>query len=280
MKLIKSNRSFDKNETRRRHVLQIPVYIFVMVFITFTAGAATSVFWIIKKDNQIEKERRLKIYLQNQIKERDILLQQTRQEIEQLKRRVEILDAIKEFSKANIPESDMRKIAHEVDQAGQKYGHDPLFLLALMSTESSFRPQVQSHKGAHGLMQIMPSTGRALTEQIKQVPQIIGKETIEESDLPHYRDIEGNITLGALYITKLMLRYNSVEKAIYAYNLGPTLLDKRLKEGGPVPRKYLAKIMAKYQKFQEHRDQKFYAPPVLALNSSQQMLAQADPVNY
>lgn len=280
MKLIKSNRSFDKNETRRRHVLQIPVYIFVMVFITFTAGAATSVFWIIKKDNQIEKERRLKIYLQNQIKERDILLQQTRQEIEQLKRRVEILDAIKEFSKANIPESDMRKIAREVDQAGQKYGHDPLFLLALMSTESSFRPQVQSHKGAHGLMQIMPSTGRALAEQIKQVPQIIGKDSIEDSDLPHYRDIEGNITLGALYITKLMLRYNSVEKAIYAYNLGPTLLDKRLKEGGPVPRKYLAKIMAKYQKFQEHREQKFYTPPVLALNSSQQMFAQADPINY
>ncbi|MEW6236076.1 MAG: transglycosylase SLT domain-containing protein [Candidatus Omnitrophota bacterium] len=276
MKLIKLRRYEDKREIVKRGAIPIPFFFLIFIFLTMTAGAGGSVFWIMKKDNEVEKERRVKIFLQNQIKERDILLQQNRQEIDQLKRRVEILDAIQELSKAELPENDKRKIAKEVDEVSQKYGYHPMFLLALMSTESSLRPSVESSKGAHGLMQLMPSTGRALTRQVRESPAIVGEEKIEAADLPHYREIEGNITLGALYLTKLMLQYKSLEKAVYAYNLGPVIYDKRVKEGGAMPRRYYAKIMSKYHKLVQEQERQEPVPNLYALDNAP-LVARADP---
>jgi len=279
MKLIKFRRCEDKSEIVKRGVVPIPFYFLIFIFLTATAGAGGSVFWIMKKDNEVEKERRVKIFLQNQIKERDILLQQNRQEIDQLKRRVEILDAIQDLSKADLPENDKRKIAKEVDEASQKYGYNPMFLLALMSTESSLRPSVESSKGAHGLMQLMPNTGRALSRQVRESPAIVGEEKIDAADLPHYREIEGNITLGALYLTKLMLQYKSLEKAVYAYNLGPAIYDKRAKEGGPMPRQYYAKIINKYHKLVQEQERQEPVPNLYAMDNAS-LFARADPYDY
>jgi len=52
----------------------------------------------------------------------------------------------------------------------QKYAHsyqlDWRLVLAVIKQESSFRPRVVSHRGAYGLMQIMPVTARELTQKI------------------------------------------------------------------------------------------------------------------
>ena len=257
--------------------VRTPAYLILIIFIAVTGYTAGSIFWIMKKDNEVEKYRRLEIELQNRIKDRELTIQQNHQQIEQLERRVEIFDAIKELSREDLPEKDQRKIAYVVDEESRKYGYDPLFLLAFMSTESAMRPWAKSLKGASGLMQLMPHTGKALVESIYQEPKLLGLEEGQEFSFAGMRDIESNIQLGTLYLTQLMVRYNSLKEAIYAYNLGPVLFEKRRHNGGPMPEKYLAKVMTQYHLLLENREKRANPLPTLAeLDSSEVMLAQAD----
>ncbi len=258
-------------------LVRLPAHLVLLVFLTTVAYASGSMYWIMKKDNQIEKYRRLEIDLQNQIKERDLKLQQSGQKIEQLGRRVEILDAIQQLSSADVSEVEQRKIALLVDQQSEQYGHDPFFLIALMSAESSLRPWARSKVGARGLMQLMPSTGRALTRQVTEDPTLIGLDQEAEINSLNYREIEGNIKLGTLYLTQLMVKYQNLENAVYAYNLGPSIYDKRIKTGGPMPRRYYHKIMATYQRLQDARERKESKPipMVFAQTPPEDIVAQA-----
>lgn len=226
--------------------IRLPIMVILLLFIAVIGYGSGAIYWVVKKDNDVEKYRRIELQLRYDIKEKDDQIQQFKQRVKQLERRVEILDAIEDLSTADVPASDKHRIALEVDRVSEKYGHDPFLILALMSTESTLQPRAESKVGAHGLMQLMPSTGRSLSKQVKNNPQVIGLEEGDEGTDLHYMKIDGNIQLGTLYLTKLMLQYKSLEHAIYAYNLGPTLFDKRVKTGGPYPRKYLGKVMARY----------------------------------
>jgi soluble lytic murein transglycosylase len=53
-----------------------------------------------------------------------------------------------------------------VDREARKYGLDPHLLLAVIRVESRFDPLAVSPAGALGLMQIMPSTGAEIEEQL------------------------------------------------------------------------------------------------------------------
>ena len=55
-----------------------------------------------------------------------------------------------------------RPFDHEVARAAAAYRIDPLFLHAIIRTESAYRPAVVSRAKAVGLMQIMPATGTTL----------------------------------------------------------------------------------------------------------------------
>ncbi|MDP8245068.1 MAG: lytic transglycosylase domain-containing protein [Candidatus Hinthialibacter antarcticus] len=258
-------------------LVRLPAHLVLLVFLTTVAYAGGSMYWIVRKDNEIEKFRRLEIDLQNQIKERDLRLQQSNQKIEQLGRRVEILDAIKQLSSADVSEVEQRKIALLVDEQSEQYGHDPFFLLALMAAESSLRPWARSNAGARGLMQLMPSTGRALAQQVADDPTLIGLDENEEITSLNFREIEGNIKLGTLYLTQLMVKYQDLEQAVYAYNLGPSIYDKRIKTGGTMPRRYYRKIMKTYQRLQDVRERKESAPipMVFAQMPPEDIVAQA-----
>lgn len=45
-----------------------------------------------------------------------------------------------------------------VEKYAQEYGVDPYLVIAVIRAESKFVPQSESHKGALGLMQLMPNT--------------------------------------------------------------------------------------------------------------------------
>ena len=127
----------------------------------------------------------------------------------------------------NLPEL----IVHE----SKKYGYDPLLLTAVIITESSFNNWARSNRGAHGLMQIRPATGKELAAEV----------SVQWQGTPSLYDPETNITLGAYYLNKLFLRFGDLGLALEAYNHGPSRLKGYLKKGHR-PKRYSRQVFKKY----------------------------------
>jgi soluble lytic murein transglycosylase-like protein len=83
----------------------------------------------------------------------------------------------------------------------------PLAMLAAVANvESRFQPNARSAAGAHGLLQVLPSTAKELT---------LDASTPAE-----------NVLAGARYLRVLLDRFQSTELAVAAYNAGPTAVEK------------------------------------------------------
>jgi peptidoglycan DL-endopeptidase CwlO len=101
-----------------------------------------------------------------------------------------------------IPSTYRPAFRHASDDSGL-----PLALLvAVAEVESRFSPSAVSDAGAKGLLQVMPTTARAL--------QLSADRT------------ESNVLAGARYLRHLMDRFKSADLALAAYNAGPTAVAK------------------------------------------------------
>jgi len=88
---------------------------------------------------------------------------------------------------------------------------DPSIILAVIMAESSFRPHAQSHAGAQGLMQLMPTTA-------EWVAQLMGKTDFDPETI---WKPEVNIAMGSFYLNWLKRYYQgNLNLAIAAYNAG------------------------------------------------------------
>lgn len=102
------------------------------------------------------------------------------------------------------------------EKYGNQYNFDPLLLAAQGFQESKLNPNAQSHRGAVGIMQLMPSTGASL--KVGDITQT-----------------ENNIHAGAKYMDKLMTHYfqdtdfSRFDRTLFAlasYNAGPGNIQK------------------------------------------------------
>ena len=88
---------------------------------------------------------------------------------------------------------------------------DATWILAVIKAESSFRPQAESHRGAQGLMQLMPTTAEWVAELMGKTD--FDPETVWQPEI--------NIALGSFYLNWLYRYYNNnLDLAITAYNAG------------------------------------------------------------
>ena len=88
---------------------------------------------------------------------------------------------------------------------------DPYLVASLMRQESEFNPSVVSYANAWGLMQLLPSVGKAMARE----------EGISHFQTFQLLDPETNIRLGTRYLRQMMERFGGVQEyALAAYNAG------------------------------------------------------------
>lgn len=137
-------------------------------------------------------------------------------------------------------EKELHELASHVIKNSKEYIIEPELILAIISVESSFNKKAVSHKGALGLMQIMPNT---FMEAAKELG-------IENNGNDSIYDLENNVRIGTHYLAKLNKKYkNNIKLSLTAYNEGPRNLDNHLKNKEPVSYKYFNKVMENYKKF-------------------------------
>lgn len=113
-----------------------------------------------------------------------------------------------------------------IETTAAAYGIDPLLIAAVMLVESGGQPEVISHSGAVGLMQIMPCDGIASTFQCINGPCFASRPTIAE-----LMDPEFNVDYGVRMLSGLIKKTGSLRDALKSYgpyDVGYDYADKVL----------------------------------------------------
>lgn len=130
-------------------------------------------------------------------------------------------------------ERNRHQYSELIQDAAQRHGLDPALLHAVIRAESSYNPSAVSHKGAMGMMQLMPGTAARY-------------------GVRNPYDPEDNIFGGARYLSDLLDMFGSdVALAVAAYNAGE---NNVIKYGNKVPpfaetRDYVSKVLSFYNRF-------------------------------
>jgi soluble lytic murein transglycosylase-like protein len=118
-----------------------------------------------------------------------------------------------------------------IGDAAANEGVPPALVKAVIAAESAFRSDAVSHKGAQGLMQLMP-------------------ETAEQMGVENPFEPGQNVRGGTSYLRTLIERYGDLGRALAAYNAGPTAVDRY---GGIPPfretRDYVDKVLTYYRRY-------------------------------
>lgn len=131
-------------------------------------------------------------------------------------------------------DTDMIKVMIVQEALKSRYV-SPSLALAVAETESSFRPHVVSHKGAIGVMQIMPATARGV---FSVDPQRLYQPRL-------------NIQLGIRFLDDLIMRYDGrIDLALSHYNGGSRVTKTNPPSIIPATRGYVLKVLNRARYYQ------------------------------
>ena len=116
-----------------------------------------------------------------------------------------------------------------IDQYADQFDVDPLLIKAVIQVESGYNPATISHKGARGLMQLMPDTANRFA-------------------VTRIHDPEENIRGGVEYLSMLLRMFSfDLKRALAAYNAGENAV---IRHGGippyPETQHYVQKALSVY----------------------------------
>jgi len=94
-----------------------------------------------------------------------------------------------------------------VTETAARHGVDARVVDALIQVESAYHSRAVSPKGARGLMQLMPATGRQYGALDLLDPKV-------------------NLDAGIQHLKKLLTRYDQLPLALAAYNAGEAAVDR------------------------------------------------------
>ncbi|NMC63657.1 MAG: lytic transglycosylase domain-containing protein [SAR324 cluster bacterium] len=151
-----------------------------------------------------------------------------------------LVQIIKKRGRMGVDPSDLaQKIIHE----GKRANFDPLFVAAVIKSESAFDRLAVSSAGARGLMQILPSTGTF----------IAGLEGFESIMKHRLTDPNYNVQLGIAYLKYLEQLYKGNRVLVLtAYNWGPGRVQDAIEGRRKIPAEvmsYALKILRDHQEW-------------------------------
>lgn len=170
--------------------------------------------------------------------EKQVNFQQKR--ITELEEKLQILKAIDDFQ-IGFTDEEINQLADVIYDESKKFEYDPLFVMAIILTESSFKKDQISDYGARGLMQVVPFVGEDVAPRAGV--NWSGKETLQNS--------ESNIKLGTLHLFEYILKFGDVKQALMAYNVGESKFRDLVKTNQPLPQGYLNKVIDNYSMLKE-----------------------------
>ena len=129
-----------------------------------------------------------------------------------------------------------RTIVELVDELAAEFGLHPALIHSVIAAESNYQADAVSHKGAIGLMQLMP-------------------ETADELEVDPYEPSQ-NVLGGVKYLREMLERYrgkpDQLLRALAAYNAGPGAVDRY---DGPPPyaetQDYIVKVIRRFLRLTE-----------------------------
>ncbi|MGZ5280412.1 MAG: lytic transglycosylase domain-containing protein [Pseudobdellovibrionaceae bacterium] len=127
-------------------------------------------------------------------------------------------------------------LAAMIVKEAERYGIDPVFVVAVIKTESSFNPLARGSAGEIGLMQIKPDTAKWIAEKAN-IPWR-GPKTLENPTM--------NVRIGMAYFNYLRESFDGhANKYVSAYNMG-ALNVRRKYSSGTTPKEYSTRVMKHY----------------------------------
>lgn len=136
-------------------------------------------------------------------------------------------------SRKDITDAHLEKISDSygqmIDIAALLHDYDANMIKAVIVVESEGNSVAVSHKGAKGLMQLMPQTAKAMGAKDPKDPF-------------------QNILAGTKYLKQLENRYgfNDAKDALVAYNMGPSRAKRWLSQYDSTEYSYVKKVMYVY----------------------------------
>lgn len=128
------------------------------------------------------------------------------------------------------------KIMKTILSTSKKYSFDPVFIQAIIQTESSFDPSAKGSAGEVGLMQLMPETARWIAQ----------KEGLEYKNKKSLENPVINIKLGVAYMAFLRDYFKkNPTRYIAAYNMGANNVKKLIAQSRK-PKKYPIRVLKNY----------------------------------
>jgi soluble lytic murein transglycosylase len=156
----------------------------------------------------------------------DRLSSETRQTYLFLKQRLDLDDEM------------LMELARLIKEESARNHIDYRLVLALIQVESNFDAHAVSEMGARGLLQIKPSLARFLVRELD----------IEWKGPHTLHDPKENLRIGIHFLSTLKEQFGNLEKALLAYNVGPTRLRDIVEAGGISDRSFARKVMREYRK--------------------------------
>jgi soluble lytic murein transglycosylase-like protein len=113
------------------------------------------------------------------------------------------------------PQWQLARVDTLIDSLARKYQVDAALVRAIMEVESGFDPNALSHRGARGLMQLMPATAARY-------------------GVTNRADVAQNIEAGIRYLKDLLALHNgNIALALASYNAGEGAVAKHGKRIPP-----------------------------------------------